>query len=523
MIAKEYLHNNSSSGLPSGQKRIVNDWSRKRKKKTSQDSLRDELRAVMPMYRDGGSIDWSKVPERRRRLVNSILSHKNVDWVRRALDKDRQTVPDWEKKGNVATHKLSVAGEGTENNPYYIYAPVMTVDGKLVDTTDPKFGFGKFGNPDWAVEREDTVQIPDLDSGLWFTEHYKDILPFKYDNGGHVERPDALYTAPVPESDIDLRRKRFYERIAPSEVYKDPFTGKMTARGIGLDIVSPEFDLLTLIRGMSSIIRKPALRNKENLVTKEGVSGLDKIRTKKQFNDEMNNFISYIGSPETRDRIAMIDDSARTDYSRFIDEVIKEAPEHTRFVKIIKDEGIELPMNDGLLNYTGNIPDVQVKRGAASSSIGHEWRHALDYKVSRDVDDFGITNMRLKKLRDGRFGFSNIKDENDAITGLMKEGFDSGTAKELYRYIGRNTELSAFLSDIVSLSGNKFPENLTRDIFEKVYLPRISKTFQHYYNHIVADKDKFINGINKYGFIIASLLKTKKHEKEGRKTGTDIK
>lgn len=523
MIAKEYLHNNNSSGLPSGQKRVVNDWSRRKKGKDGQDSLRDELRAVMPAYRDGGSVDWSKVPEERRRLVNGILSHKDVNWVRRALDKDREAVPDWEMEGNVATHKLSVAGEGTEDNPYYIYAPVMTVDGKLVDTTDPRFGFGKYGNPDWAVERRDTVQVPDLDSGLWFTEHYKDILPFKYGNGDHVERPDALYAAPVLESDIDLRRKRFYERIAPSEVYRDPFTGKVTARGIGLDIVSPEFDLLTLIKGMSSIIRKPALRDKENLVTKESISGLGKIRTKKQFNDEMNNFISYIGSPETRDRIAMIDDLAGTDYSRFIDEVIKEAPEHTRFVKTIKDEGIELPMNDGLLNYTGNIPDVQVKRGAVLSSIGHEWRHALDYKVSRDIDDFGITNMRLKKLRDGRFGFSNIKDENDAIIGLMKEEFDSETAKELYRYISRNTELSAFLSDIVSLSDNKFPENLTRGVFERVYLPRVSKTFQHYYNHIVADKDKFINGINKYGFIIASLLKTKEYEKKGKKANTDIK
>lgn len=62
MIAKEYLHNNSSSGLPSGQKRVVNDWSRKGKKKVTQDSLRDELRAVMPMYQDGGSVgsNWKK-------------------------------------------------------------------------------------------------------------------------------------------------------------------------------------------------------------------------------------------------------------------------------------------------------------------------------------------------------------------------------------------------------------------------------------------------------------------------------
>lgn len=91
MTIKEYLHNNSSSGLPSGQKRVVNDWSRKRKKKISQDSLRDELKAVMPMYQDGGSIDWSKVSEGRRKLIRGVLSHKDVDWVRRALDKDKRT------------------------------------------------------------------------------------------------------------------------------------------------------------------------------------------------------------------------------------------------------------------------------------------------------------------------------------------------------------------------------------------------------------------------------------------------
>lgn len=57
MTVKEYLHNDNSSGLPSGQKRVVNDWSRRKKGKAGQDSLRDELRAVMPAYRDGGAID----------------------------------------------------------------------------------------------------------------------------------------------------------------------------------------------------------------------------------------------------------------------------------------------------------------------------------------------------------------------------------------------------------------------------------------------------------------------------------
>lgn len=77
MIAKEYLHNNSSSGLPSGQKRVVNNWSRKGKKEVSQGSLRDELRAVMPIYQDGGSIDWSKVPKGREMDITSLIKYGN--------------------------------------------------------------------------------------------------------------------------------------------------------------------------------------------------------------------------------------------------------------------------------------------------------------------------------------------------------------------------------------------------------------------------------------------------------------
>ena len=92
MIAKEYLHNNSSSGLPSGQKRVVNDWSRKGKKRTNQNSLRDELKAIMPMFQDGGSVDWSKIPT------------------------------DWEKKGNTNMDITSLMkyGNGGKNEPEQI-------------------------------------------------------------------------------------------------------------------------------------------------------------------------------------------------------------------------------------------------------------------------------------------------------------------------------------------------------------------------------------------------------------------
>ena len=75
MIVKDYLHNNSSSGLPSGQKRVINDWSRKRKKGTTQGSLRDELGAVMPIYQDGGSIDWSK--KKNKMDVISLMKYGN--------------------------------------------------------------------------------------------------------------------------------------------------------------------------------------------------------------------------------------------------------------------------------------------------------------------------------------------------------------------------------------------------------------------------------------------------------------
>lgn len=79
MIAKEYLHNNSNSGLPSGQKRVVNDWSRKRKKETTQGSLREELRAAMPMYRDGGKNEPEQIPYGTAvRLLSNLENPRRV-------------------------------------------------------------------------------------------------------------------------------------------------------------------------------------------------------------------------------------------------------------------------------------------------------------------------------------------------------------------------------------------------------------------------------------------------------------
>lgn len=64
--------------------------------------------------------------------------------------------------------------------------------------------------------KNEPVQVPDLDSGLWFTEHYKDILPFRYDKGGEYAVPeDNTYVervSPGAGTVIPAVRRQYYFR-----------------------------------------------------------------------------------------------------------------------------------------------------------------------------------------------------------------------------------------------------------------------------------------------------------------------
>lgn len=59
----------------------------------------------------------------------------NAEFWDRLMADTIQTIPDWEHKGEVASHKMAYT---EDDGTYYIYPMVQMVDGKLVDYTNPK-------------------------------------------------------------------------------------------------------------------------------------------------------------------------------------------------------------------------------------------------------------------------------------------------------------------------------------------------------------------------------------------------
>jgi GH24 family phage-related lysozyme (muramidase) len=93
----------------------------------------------------------------------------NADMIQRLKQgSSRETIPDWEYPEKVATHKMMSAGN-------YVIGNVQNINGKLIDFTDPKYGFKDSDRAaiDSAIERGDYVKFDTEGDARYFAEHYK--------------------------------------------------------------------------------------------------------------------------------------------------------------------------------------------------------------------------------------------------------------------------------------------------------------------------------------------------------------
>lgn len=113
---------------------------------------------------DGGPLE---------KLVQDINNRSRADFVLRLQDPNRETIPDWEVNGNVATHKL---GYAEDEEGAIVFPSVQRIDGRLYDFTDPKNKRGKWDALDSAIERGDTLRMSREDAEA-FTKNYKKYYP----------------------------------------------------------------------------------------------------------------------------------------------------------------------------------------------------------------------------------------------------------------------------------------------------------------------------------------------------------
>lgn len=183
----------------------------------------------------------------REREVLDLVNNSKADFVSRLIDENRATIPDWNNKDDIATHKLSYARYGDR---WIIYPNVQNIDGKLYDFSDPKYGLNKGWQAlDSALYSGDYVEVPSEADARWFTESYKRHYPGfnKYD--GKTEKSQKM---------VRLGKDDYLvpEELKPSVVTTDSNKEKIT---IPIDYFFPERDdvgykLDTLRDVMQSIV-----------------------------------------------------------------------------------------------------------------------------------------------------------------------------------------------------------------------------------------------------------------------------
>ena len=146
-----------------------------------------------PLYQYGGQLKSREAQaweaETKRRIANHELPNAfqlnvignidrrgaNTDFIQRARDPYRQTIPDWEGRGDVATHKL---GWAADENGVFIYPEVQRTDSGLVDYSGPAVNGGdRWMAADRARQTGDYVMATPLDAKV-FTENYKKFYQF---------------------------------------------------------------------------------------------------------------------------------------------------------------------------------------------------------------------------------------------------------------------------------------------------------------------------------------------------------
>ena len=166
----------------------------------------------------------------REREVLDLVNNSKADFVSRLIDENRATIPDWNNKDDIATHKLSYARDGDR---WIIYPNVQNIDGKLYDFSDPKYGLNKGWQAlDSALYSGDYVEVPSEADARWFTESYKRYYPGFNRYDGKTEKSQKM---------VRLSKDDYLvpEELKPSVVTPDSNKEKIT---IPIDYLFPERD-----------------------------------------------------------------------------------------------------------------------------------------------------------------------------------------------------------------------------------------------------------------------------------------
>lgn len=380
------------------------------------------------------------------------------------------------------------------------------------------------------------------------------------------QKQDAIQDYRFPrrsKSTAEANYDRFLERKKSSEVYYDPYAGKVTKQNISLIEVYPELDLLLAGKAAVDAFAKPGIvlrkerygrgrlsvdpktgasvRNAGNVLkaklvtdkvkdkikekTEEAALGKSKQDIIKEAYEDMVNEISgggstinniqdvitearrfrnYIDSKSVQDRLESIDKMFGTNYKNTMNRIKSYPIARTKIVK----------MNDRYGNAFVKDNSVHISPGASRATYGHEWKHVADYmNRSSYSKETGALNKRLNDIITKSSGETNMRPNELIIKDMINDGYTKDEAVRFVNYIKRPTEVSSQLSDVIygynmKHNSNVLPE-FTRESFEDILfnnpMENSSGNLRLLYKYVIDDKDDFINKINRSAFAIPAL------------------
>lgn len=117
-------------------------------------------------------------------LLIQKVNQSGVNFVKRLLDPDRKSIPDWETKGQkIATHKMSW---GEDDQGAYVFPEVQEIDDQLIDFSRPPYAPGI---ADYMAHKNNNIIRMSPEEADWFTRNYKQYYPsFKKGGSIHIKK-----------------------------------------------------------------------------------------------------------------------------------------------------------------------------------------------------------------------------------------------------------------------------------------------------------------------------------------------
>lgn len=162
----------------------------------------------------------------QKALINEVKKRADNPLVQSLKDPNRPAIPDHADSTKKVTHKMGWATVNSDKGNAVVFPNALNINGKFVDTTDPKNRYTSEDAFNAAVAQQDTLMFPQMQQAAWFTENYKNYFPGfdKYGNGGQLnsaydllsnEERKAVIEAAVNSGVVGLDNiRKYYNKFA---------------------------------------------------------------------------------------------------------------------------------------------------------------------------------------------------------------------------------------------------------------------------------------------------------------------